>query len=269
MIGGGRRRLQKPLLFLGGGCALLALVFAVPFDAPRLLAAIGVCAGLFLLERTIGDWLTDLAGARSASLLFAVLLAVGGWYSLGTVKGRDATAALLARGSGRSLPIDSAAASPGDSARPSAQLPAPRLITPSPRTTAGGAPTSALPPSQGLNMARPTVTGVLSQSEPASPTGAMTTVRFTASPLVVASGAPVLLAADVHSGGATVAGGTVLFAGDAGVLATASVSAGHAESTVSNLPVGRHRVRARYLGNVQFRASSSEALAVTVVDSHP
>jgi hypothetical protein len=263
---GSRRRLHKPLLFLGGGCALLALVFALPFDGPRLLAAIGVCSGLFLLERTIGDWLADLAGARFASLLFAILLGAGGWYSLGTVKGRNATAAFLSRGSGRSLPIEPAVVSPADPARPSAQLPAPHLIAPSPRSAAGGGPSSGVPGSQRLSTGVPPATGVLSQAEP-RPASAMTTVRFTVTPSVVETGAPVLLAAEVHSGGAMVAGGTVVFASDSGVLATASVSAGHAESAVSNLPVGKHSVGARYLGSGRFRASSSEVVDVTVLEA--
>jgi Ca2+/H+ antiporter len=51
--------------------------------------ALAMCAGVFLVQRTAGDWLSDVLGARFGTLIFASVIAIFLWLLLVTSGGQS------------------------------------------------------------------------------------------------------------------------------------------------------------------------------------
>jgi hypothetical protein len=235
------------------GIAASAFVLFLAVRAVDVLAILLVCAGVFVLERTVGDWLTDALGPFVSKVVFLGGIFVcftialsfesvrtGIWNGIEAAdnlglhsvllegveqmpsvdtKPAPSTASTRASGSGQS--------SPGGSEVPSS--------TPSsPSEPAAAAPT-------------PSVRGE------EAPTGARTRVVLR----IGGQGSTVLLQADVLSEGAAVNDGRVEFIIDDRRATSAGVSAGRAEGRATVGP-GAHRVQARYTGTRDFRESIAE-----------
>jgi hypothetical protein len=73
------RRLPISLVWCAGAAAATTLAVQVTGKGIDVLVIVLLCCGVVVLERTLGDWLSDLIGAVPASLLFAVLVGSGVW----------------------------------------------------------------------------------------------------------------------------------------------------------------------------------------------
>ena len=96
-------------------------------------------------------------------------------------------------------------------------------------------------------------------------TPATTTTTLTASAPSIVAGASETLTATVKSGSAAVTSGTVTFASGATSIGAAAVNAqGVATLSTTNLPVGTDSVTASFVPSVNYTASASLAVTVTV-----
>jgi hypothetical protein len=91
----------------------------------------------------------------------------------------------------------------------------------------------------------------------------MTTLTVSPNPAVV--GREVLFRARVASSEGNVQAGTVAFKVNGSLVATSAVSEGFGQYFTTTLPLGSHEIVAEYLGAPGFRASTSQAIALSVV----
>src|SRR6266542_2551205 len=79
----GERRRVPSVTALAVACVICAvLLVAVTRAGVDLLLIVAVCAGMLIVERSLGDWLGDLLGPGPASLVIAGCLLFGVWYLL-------------------------------------------------------------------------------------------------------------------------------------------------------------------------------------------
>jgi len=79
----GERRRVPSVIALAVACVICAvLLVAVTRAGVDLLLIVAVCAGMLIVERSLGDWLGDLLGPGPASLVIAGCLLFGVWYLL-------------------------------------------------------------------------------------------------------------------------------------------------------------------------------------------
>jgi probable HAF family extracellular repeat protein len=140
--------------------------------------------------------------------------------------------------------------------------------TPTPAPTPTPTPTSAPTPTPTPTPA-PTPAPSPSPSPPGSgPQG--TTTTLTVTPRTVAFGRRVTLAATVRSQarGTGAPGGIVTFLDGSTVLDTTALQHGKARFAVSDLPIGKNRLRAVYSGTTSLRMSGSATVVVDVTIHH-
>ena len=238
----------------------LILFARVALDIALVLA---ICAGVFLVQRTAGDWLSDVLGARLGTLIFASVTAVFLWFLLMTGGGQSAAEQFLtladAHGfhtvflqsqiippsSVRRLP----SSSPGSSAAPSADT-----------SEVPGSASSETPSGAGGSDASGTrAVGATGKGSTVS-----TQVVLELSSSRARVGERVVATATVHAGGETVNGGAVVFTVN-GLARPVPVKDGTATVDIVETLTGRCEVRAQYRGTSRFAASSSSA-AVLVIE---
>jgi hypothetical protein len=232
-----------------GGLAFLVIALRSTDDVRTILL---ICAGLFVIERTIGDWLADRLGATFGKLAFLVAIGAVSWIVLGTDQGRAAVGALLERtGSssssglqGISVPASTRPAAATSSAPRSSPSSSPAVSAPAPRSTSPAE-------SESDGSAAVSATSGMSAGE----SGIVTSTALRA----IKAGQPpgsMILEAVVSASSERVTGGRVEFALDGRVVATVSLDdSGTGRTTVTGLGAGVFRATARFTGSGRLRAS--------------
>lgn len=231
------------------GVGFLAITLRASDDVRTLLL---ICAGLFVIERTIGDWLADRLGATFGKIAFLAAIGVLSWILLGTDQGRAALGTLLERtGSGTSGDLRGVSV-PASTRPPAAASPAPQR---SPRSS----PTVSAPAPRSTPSADAGPDGSAAVSATTGVSGTETTIVTSTTLRAIKAGqvpGSLILEAVVASSSGPVTAGRVEFALEGRQLGTASVDeSGTARTTVSDLGPGVFRVTARFTGSGRFRES--------------
>lgn len=242
--------------------ALALILFArVALDIALVLA---MCAAVFLIERTAGDWVSDVLGARFGTLLFASLFAIFLWFALLTGGGQSIVERFLASAdqhgfhtmflerqiippsSVRRLPAPTdAQTSTPEPTETSAVVNPPRAETDRPAGTRDGTRT------RGSSGTRP------GTNVPTDVVLELTSTRAKIGERVVAT-------ATVRAAGEAVDGGAVMFTIN-GLSRAVAVKDGVATVDIVEMMSGRCEVRAQYRGTSRFAAASS-APAVLIIE---
>jgi hypothetical protein len=217
--------------------------------------ALAVCAGVFLVQRTAGDWLSDVLGARVSTVIFASVAGVLVWLLLMTSGGQSAVERFFAAADqhGFHTVFLERQIIPPSSVR--------RLPSPPP---AGGDPqpveTSEVPTSgsdASGTRADATRNGAKGATVPTEVDLQLTTTRAKVGERVIAT-------AIVRAGGETVDSGLVVFTVN-GLSRAVAVKDGIATADIVEMASRRCEVRAQYRGTSRF-APASSSLAVLIVE---
>jgi len=255
------RRRVIALTAFGVLTVALILFARIALDIALVLA---ICAVLFLIERTAGDWLNEALGASFGTLIFASVTALFLWLLLMTDDGQSAAERFFALAdehgfhtafvqrqiippsSVRRLP-DSA---PGQTAAPSSADASDVTNPPSTETESGSAGTDAASSHSG----RGTKNG---NTVPTQVALELTQNRAKVGERVVAT-------ATVRAAGEAVSGGVIVFSVN-GLSRAVPVKDGIATVDIVEMLSGRCEVRAQYRGTSLFAAASS-SLAVLIIE---
>ena len=253
---------RRAIVLTGFGVLAVALIlFArVALDVVLILA---ICAGLFLFQRTAGDWLNEALGASFGTLLFASVTAIFGWLLLMTDSGQSAAERFLALADARGfhtmflekqiIPPSSVRRlpSPAEAQSPTPQpTDAPEVANPTPVETASGGSDASDARAAAAQKNKSTLVPTLVALE-------LTQNRAKVGERVIAT-------ATVRAGAETVDGGSVVFTVN-GLSRPVAVKDGIATADIVEMASGRCEVRAQYRGTSRF-APASSALAVLIVE---
>jgi hypothetical protein len=233
-----------------GVCSVVVFLVVALRSTSDVRTLLLICAGLFVIERTVGDWLADRLGDTFGKMAFLATVGAVSWVLFGTEHGRSALGELLAL-AGReaqqapasvvSVPASTRSAPSASSARPSSPgVPASSTAS---QVRNAGSPGEGNADPAGTAGTQPSVRVLATR----------TTLHATVSPEVRS----VALEAVVSAAGTAVEGGSVEFSVDGRALTTVPVnSEGTARTTVTSLPSGVVKVTARYTGTSRFRESA-------------
>jgi hypothetical protein len=223
---------------------------------------IAMCVGVFLVQRTAGDWLSDVLGARFGTLIFASVIAIFLWLLLVTSGGQSLAERFLSVADEHGfhtvflerqiIPPSSVRRLPSSTSRESAPHAAGSSEVPNPPSAetegaAGATDTTASRAARGVGTGKTVPTQVTLQ---------LTTSRARIGQRVVAT-------AVVHAAGETVDGAVVFTVN--GLSRAAPVNDGIATIDIVEMLSGRCEVRAQYRGTSRF-APASSALAVLIIE---
>lgn len=223
------------------GVTSFGLLILLARSALDVVVLLILAAALFLLERTIGDWLVDLLGPFGSKVVFigGVVVLSGVMLSLPGVRGAVWAAIEKADALGfHTLLIDRYGYRAGFHVPPSSSV----------GGGGGGnpAPVATSPIVSGESKGG----GATEQGPPARSTRLVVAARVQEGIL--------FMSADVMTAGGVVDEGDVEFLIDGRSVASASVSRGRAETRLGGVTPGAHRATARYRGTRQFSTSLAE-----------
>jgi hypothetical protein len=209
-----------------------------------------ICAGLFVIERTVGDWLADRLGDTFGKMAFLATIGAVSWVLFGTEQGRSVLGDVLALAGREAQQAPASVVSVPASTRPASSTSSARSGSPRvPASPTASQVGNAGSPGEGHAAAA----GTAGAQPSASVLATRTTLRASVSP----DGRTVALEAVVSAAGTAVKSGDVQFSVDGRALTTIPVnSEGVAETTVTSLPSGIVKVTARYVGTNRFRESA-------------
>jgi len=253
---------RRAIVLTGFGVLVVALIlFArVALDVVLVLA---ICAGLFLFQRTAGDWLNEALGASFGTLLFASVTAIFLWFLLMTDGGQSAAERFLALAdehgfhtaflqrqiippsSVRRLPSSDGVQSGAPQATDT-----PEVQNPTPVQTASGGSDAS------------DARAAAAQKNKSSTAPTQVALELTQNRAKV--GERVVATATVRAGGEPVDGGTIVFTVN-GLSRSVSVKGGIATVDLVEMLSGRCEVRAQYRGTSRF-ASASAAPAILIIE---
>jgi hypothetical protein len=255
------RRRVITLSAVGVLAVAMVLVARVALDAVLVVA---LCAGVFVVQRTAGDWLSDILGARFGTLIFASVIAIFLWLLLMSGGGQSVAEQFLAAADERGfhtvflqrqiIPPSSVRRVPEPSPKEKAPAPsadASDVANPAAAETERGSGATDASASRG---ARGTKNG---NTVPTQLTLRLTTGRAKIGQRVIAT-------ALVRAAGETVDSGAVVFTVN-GLSRTVPVKDGIATVDIVEMLSGRSEVRALYRGTRRF-ASASSAPALLIID---
>jgi Bacterial Ig-like domain (group 3) len=248
---------RRAIVLTGFGVLAVVLVlFArVALDIALVLA---ICAGLFLIQRTAGDWLNEALGAGVGTLLFASVTATFLWFLLMTHGGQSAAEKFLAVADEHGfhtvflqkqiIPPSNVRRLPsGDGGPNTTPQPtdAPEVSNPSPVETQG-APGAA------------DASGTRGVGADKNKSGAQTGVDLSLSQNRAKVGQRVVATATVRAGGQPVDSGLIAFTVN-GISRIVPVKDGSATIDIVEMLTGRFEVRAQFRGTSRFAPASSTA----------
>lgn len=253
---------RRRLLLLGSGLvvALALTLFArIALDIALVLI---ICATAFLLERTLGDWLSDVLGTRLGTLLFVATIGGFVWFLMLTGGGRSVAEQLLAAADGYGF----------HTVFLRDQIVPPPSTRGLPETigTTSRAPRGVNDPSVGISTAPRGETTVSSASGAAGASAksagrgdadaASVQVQLSLGSEHARVGQRVTARATVRAGGVPPRGGVVVFTVNGAPVRTVDLASdGSAVAELIQQVAGRYEVRAEYRGPSQpgtFRSSS-------------
>jgi hypothetical protein len=227
--------------------------------------ALALCAGVFLVQRTAGDWLSDVLGARFGTLIFASVAGVLVWLLLMTSGGQTAVERFFAAADHRGFHtvfLERQIIPPSSVRR----LPSPPPAGGAPQSVeTSEAPTSAPTETQGTG-GRSDASGTRADAmrNGAKGTTVPTQVYLQLTTTRARVGERVIATAIVRAGGETVDRGSVVFTAN-GLSRAVAVKDGIATADIVEMASGRCEVRAQYRGTSRF-APASSSLAVLIVE---
>jgi hypothetical protein len=269
-------RSVKPLVWAAGAVLVLAGIVQATGAGIDLLALAVVCLILFAFERSVGDWVAEIAGPVGGAVLFAVLGLGLSWYFLASTTGRSQADRFFLEAEKRGYSTIYYEARPNaEGANASASKPAPPE---DPQQAKGGSQTQPAansngdaqkaaasgPATEAASAATNEAKGRVSEfarsffaRDPNAPP-APTTIVLTISPTKLEIPYQATLKAIVQSAGAPVGFGNVDFTAN-GLGAGRIRLATNGAATTIFVPriAGSYEFRARFTGSAEHAASAS------------